>query len=278
MECMQMPVLAVVNRKGGSGKSTIATHLAAWMAHQGCAVMLGDVDRQQSTRTWLRRRAASVPAILPWAIDQKNVLKAPAGVTHVVLDTPGGLQGFDLSRLVMQADAIVIPVCNSLFDRDSAANCHAELLAHPRVSSGRCKLGVVGMRIDARTRGADVLRQWALEHGMPFWGVLREAQVYVKTVENGLTLFDLPASAHEADLQQWQALLAHLAPVMHLQPPAAVRLQVPSDELASATAPGGLATENPATPHILPARAPALMPAQSSLVHGDRFAGLRTGK
>jgi chromosome partitioning protein len=273
-----MPVVAVVNRKGGSGKSTVAAHLAAWMAHQGCAVMLGDVDRQQSTRTWLKRRVASVPAILPWAIDQKNLLKAPAGVTHVVLDTPGGLQGFELSRLVMQADAIVIPVCNSLFDRDSAASCHAELMAHPRVSSGRCKLGVVGMRIDARTRGAEVLRLWAQERGMPFWGVLREAQVYVKTVENGLTLFDLPASAHEADLQQWQAVLAQLAPVMHLQPPAATRLQVPSDELASAAAPTELETEFSPSQHILPARAQALMPAQGTLVHGDRFAGSRTGK
>lgn len=273
-----MPVVAVVNRKGGSGKSTIATHLAAWMAHQGCAVMLGDVDRQQSTRTWLKRRVPSVPAILPWTIDQKNVLKAPSGVTHVVLDTPGGLQGFELSRLVMQADAIVIPVCNSLFDRDSAASCHAELIAHPRVSSGRCKLGVVGMRIDARTRGAELLRQWALECEMPFWGVLREAQVYVKTVENGLTLFDLPASAHEADLQQWQPLLTQLAPVMHLQPPAATRLQVPSEELASAFSALDTAPENRPQAHILPARAKALMPAQGALVHGDRFASFHNGK
>jgi chromosome partitioning protein len=268
-----MPVIAVVNRKGGSGKSTLAAHLAAWMAHQGCTVMLGDVDRQQSTRTWLKRRIASAPAILPWVIDQKNVLKPPAGVTHVVLDTPGGLHGFDLSRLVMQADAIVIPVCNSLFDRDSAAACHAELMTHPRVSSGRCKLGVVGMRIDARTRGADTLRQWAQGRGMPFWGVLREAQVYVKTVENGLTLFDLPATAHEADLAQWQPILGQLAPVARLQPPAPSTLQVPSDEHArlSDTHEFSHAQSPQALSTILPARAQALMPAQGTLVHGDRF-------
>ena len=76
-----MPVIAVINRKGGSGKSTMATHLAAWLARQGAAVMLGDVDRQQSTRTWLKRRSPTLPAIAPWAIDQKNVLKVPVGVT-----------------------------------------------------------------------------------------------------------------------------------------------------------------------------------------------------
>ena len=85
-----MPVIAVINRKGGSGKSTLATHLAAWMARQGATVMLGDVDRQQSTRAWLKRREPPLPSIVPWTIDQKNVLKVPAGVTHVVLDTPGG--------------------------------------------------------------------------------------------------------------------------------------------------------------------------------------------
>lgn len=274
-----MPVVAVVNRKGGSGKSTLAAHLAAWMAHQGCAVMLGDVDRQQSTRTWLKRRIASAPPILPWTIDQKNVLKPPAGVTHVVLDTPGGLHGFDLSRLVMQADAIVIPVCNSLFDRDSAASCHAELMTHPRVSSGRCKLGVVGMRIDARTRGADVLRQWAQDRGMPFWGVLREAQIYVKTVENGLTLFDLPADAHGADLSQWQEILEQLAPVTRLSAPRPTPLQVPSDELATAQPPQSLLFETaPQQSPIKPARAQALMPAQGTLVHGDRFTGSHTGR
>ncbi len=122
-----MPVIAVVNRKGGSGKSTLATHLAAWLARQGVAVMLGDVDRQQSTRTWLKRRNAALPAIMPWAIDQKNVLKPPAGITHVVLDTPGGLHGFELAKVVMSADVVIMPVCHSMFDRESAASCHAEL-------------------------------------------------------------------------------------------------------------------------------------------------------
>ena len=51
-----MPVIAVINRKGGSGKSTLATHLAGYYANAGAAVMLGDVDRQLSTQTWLRQR------------------------------------------------------------------------------------------------------------------------------------------------------------------------------------------------------------------------------
>ena len=143
-----MPVIAVVNRKGGSGKSTLATHIAGYCANNHIPVMLGDVDRQQSTQTWLKLRSAHTraehPAIMGWAIDPKNVLRAPAGVSHVILDTPGGMRGFELARVVALADAILMPVCNSVFDRESAADCYAELQALPRVASGLLYLFFLG--------------------------------------------------------------------------------------------------------------------------------------
>jgi chromosome partitioning protein len=256
-----MPVIAVINRKGGSGKSTLATHLAAWLAQQGASVMLGDVDRQQSTRAWLRRRDPALPAIMPWAIDQKNVLKVPVGVTHVVLDTPGGLHGFELSKVVMSADAILMPVCNSMFDRESAAACHAELVALPRVASGRCKIGVVGMRLDGRTRAGELLRDWALALDVPFLGVLRETQLYVKSLENGQTIFDLPASINRADLLQWEPILQWLRPVAKLPSHA---------ECAPVAAPVST-QDHMAASRMNPPRAMSLMPAQEALVPGDRL-------
>jgi chromosome partitioning protein len=210
-----MPVIAVVNRKGGSGKSTLAAHLAAWCAHQGSAVMLGDVDRQQSTRSWLRKRNESLPAIAPWTVDQ-NILRVPTGITHVILDTPGGLHGFDLARMVMFADVILMPVCGSAFDRESAADCHAELMALPRVATGRCKVACIGMRIDTRTRTPQVLKEWANGLGMPFLGVLRESQAYVQCLERGMTLFDLPAERVPTDLREWQPILGWLAPQLSI--------------------------------------------------------------
>lgn len=259
-----MPVIAVINRKGGSGKSTLATHLAAWLAQQGVAVMLGDVDRQQSTKAWLKRRPAQLPTIAPWAIAPNNVLKPPPGVTHVVLDTPGGLRGFELARVIMSTDAVLVPVCHSLFDRDSAAACLAELQSLPRIASGRCKLGVVGMRLDARTKAADSLRQWALELQQNFLGVLRETQTYVRSLDNGYTLFDAP-STHAQDLAQWGPILEWLRPVVGLAPPP---IAAPAPEPSAST-------------RVQSPRAASLMPAQESMVHGTRltvFAGApRTG-
>jgi chromosome partitioning protein len=249
-----MPVIAVVNRKGGSGKSTLAAHMAAWCARRGHAVMLGDVDRQQSSRSWLKRRDPALPAIAPWGIDQKNMLRVPAGITHVVLDTPGGLHGFELARIVMFADAIVMPVCPSLFDRESAAHCHAELMTLPRVANGRCRLATVGMRVDGRTRAGDVLRQWSGELGLPMIGVLRETQLYVRALERGLTVFDLPAPQAAADMAQWDSILAWLQPL--LEP-----LQAANDP----------APDRAATTRVASARPPSLMPAQESLLHGTRL-------
>lgn len=267
-----MPVIAVVNRKGGSGKSTLAAHLAAWCAHRGSAVMLGDVDRQQSTRSWLRKRNAALPAIAPWTVDQ-NILRVPTGITHVILDTPGGLHGFDLARMVMFADIILMPVCGSAFDRESAADCHAELMALPRVATGRCKVACIGMRIDTRTRTPQTLKDWATGLGMPFLGVLRESQAYVQCLERGMTIFDLPTERVPTDLRQWQPILGWLAPQLAITPAAATRSGHPAHPpLASApallaarpaVAPAPLPSRLLATPgiHQAASRGPAAVPA-----------------
>jgi chromosome partitioning protein len=113
----------------------------------------------------------------------------------------------------MSADAILMPVCESAFDREAAAQCWAELAAHPRVASGKCRVAVVGMRIDARTRAEQTLRAWAEVIGAPFLGVLRDTQAYVRCIERGLTLFDLQPAKVQADLEQWAPLLDWLDPL-----------------------------------------------------------------
>lgn len=258
-----MPVIAVVNRKGGSGKSTIATHIAAYCAHKGIGVMLGDVDRQQSTRSWLRLREQRHPQakpILGWAVNQSSALRAPTGISHVVLDTPGGLYGLDLARVVMFADAILMPVCNSVFDRDSAAQCYDELRLLPRISSGRCKLAVVGMRVDNSTLDSATLTQWSSERGLNYLGALRDAPTYVQCIEQGVTLFDLQKQTVSQDLAQWQPILDWLQPILFPPPPEATQTNLPPRQIS-------LGNEVAKS-----ARVGSLQPVQQSLVQGERLA------
>jgi len=262
-----MPVVAVINRKGGSGKSTLATHLAVHYAQAGHAVLLGDVDRQQSAQSWLRRRVesplpgtptATSGSIAAGGVDPRSVLRVPAGISHVVLDTPGGLRGFDLARVVMAADVVLMPLGASVFDRESAADCHAELLALPRVASGRCRVAALGMRIDARTRGAEQLAAWAEGLKLEFVGVLRETQGYVRCIENGLTLFDLPPAQTQADRAQWQPLLEWLAAAAPAAPSTATaKSPARSPEVtakATLTAAPRLATRPATLPETAPLR------------------------
>lgn len=218
-----MPVVAVVNRKGGSGKSTLAAHLAAYGANNGASVAVVDVDRQQSMRAWLRERNARStdqrPAIVGSAVESTSFVRPPAGTDLVVVDTPGGLTGLELARVVMYADAILMPVCNSLFDRESASDCLVELRRLPRVASGRCRLAVIGMRVEPGSDGHLVLQRWANERQLALSAALRESATYIRCAEQGLTLFDLPPAVVRPEMAEWQPLLDWLRPV--LQPPAA---------------------------------------------------------
>lgn len=262
-----MPVIAIVNPKGGSGKSTLATHLAGHAASRGLPVMLGDVDRQKSTLVWLRRRSVEPLArrapIVSWVVDAQRTLRPPTGVTHVVLDTPGGLHGLELARVVMSADAILMPVCESAFDREAAAQCWAELASHPRIVSGKCRVAVVGMRIDARTRAETTLRAWAEVIGAPFLGVLRDTQAYVRCVERGLTIFDLQPCKVQADLDQWAPVLDWLDPLWVSQelgtPSQAGALEQPAGPAPSAEVRRVVRSPGPARP-VLEELAAALRP------------------
>jgi chromosome partitioning protein len=228
-ECAKMAVIAVVNRKGGSGKSTLATHLAAWLARDGERVLLGDVDRQLSTQVWLKRRAATQRGqVNGWTVDPKAMVRPPANVGHVVLDTPGGLRGFELARVVMYADAILMPVCHSAFDRASAAEGFAELQSLPRVAQGRCRIAAVGMRVDSRADTRESLKRWANDTGVEFIGALRYSARYVQAIEDGLTLFDLPANTVKTDLAQWQPILDWVAQALGTARPEPVEVKRPA--------------------------------------------------
>ena len=199
-----MPVVVVANPKGGVGKSTLATNIAGYFASQGHAVMLGDADRQQSSRLWLGLRPEAARPISTWEMRSDMIVRPPKGTTHVVLDTPGGLHGWRFNDVMKMADKLVVPLQPSVFDifatRDFldkvAENRHADKLA----------IGLVGMRVDARTLAADKLRDYVASLGLPVLGELRNTQNYVHLAARGLPLFDVAPQRVEKDLEQWQEL------------------------------------------------------------------------
>lgn len=203
-----MPVIVIANPKGGVGKSTLATNVAGCLAHAGHAVMLGDVDRQQSSRQWLALRPAHLPRIQGWDVNAEQVLRPPKGVTHVVLDTPAGLADKRLDAVLRLADKLLIPLQPSLFDIQATHAFVQELQAHRR--AGEITVGLVGMRVREHTQSNEQLHHYLSTLPVPVAAWLRDTQNYVQLAARGLTLWDVAPSRVQRDLDQWQPLKAWL--------------------------------------------------------------------
>ncbi|CAN5890675.1 ParA family protein [soil metagenome] len=210
-----MPVIVVANPKGGAGKSTLATQIAGYLAAKGHAVMLGDVDRQQSSRTWLSLRPAGLPRIAAWAVAHDEIVRPPKGTTHVVLDTPAGLHGKRLDEVMKIADKIVIPLQPSIFDIHATHAFIRQLRSHKR--AGKVQIGIVGMRTREGTIATDQLRSFlqgmeGAEDGSapPLIGFVRDTQNYVHLAAHGLTLWDVSGHRFDRDIEQWAPIAAWL--------------------------------------------------------------------
>lgn len=202
-----MQSFLIANPKGGAGKSTLATNLAGCFARQGHRVMLGDIDRQQSSREWLRLRPPSLPHIATWDIEPDQPARPPKDTTHVVLDTPAGLHGKRLAQMLKLVNRVIVPLQPSLFDILATRDFLDVLLEEKEVRKQHAFVAVVGMRVDARTRAAAELERFLADQGLPVLTLLRDTQNYVQAAAHGLTIFDLPASRAAQDWAQWQPLL-----------------------------------------------------------------------
>lgn len=195
----RMKTLLVANPKGGSGKTTLATNLAGYLASIGQQVALMDMDRQQSAATWLELREEGLPAITRF--------QTGTNPDWLVIDSPAGLHGKMLERALKLATQVVVPVSPSLFDMAASQDFLDALQAERGVRKGKIFVGVVGMRIDPRTRMGLTLQEFLEKQDLPVLAYLRYAQSYVNAAFEGKSLFDLPHHLASRELEQWDYLI-----------------------------------------------------------------------
>lgn len=199
-----MPVIVVANPKGGVGKTTLSTNLAGYLASRGHAVMLGDVDRQQSSRLWLDQRPEGLPRVRTWDTSGGDVVRPPKGTTHVVLDTPAGLQGRRLDEVMKLAHKVLVPLQPSIFDIHATHDFIEQLLEHRRAR--KLQVAVVGMRTREGTIATDHLKSFLGGLKVPLLGYLRDTQNYVHLAAHGLSLWDVRSTRFERDVEQWEPI------------------------------------------------------------------------
>ena len=205
-----MRTVLVVNPKGGCGKTTLSTNLAGALAQRGDSVVLWDLDRQKSALEWLALRSPELPVI--HSLDAKDEPSGKAKRKHdwLIMDSPAGLHGKNLERAVKPVDKVLMPVQPSLFDMAATRNFLAVMHAEHLLRKGKHFLGIVGMRVDERTKAAATLEAFLKQFDLPVLTYLRDTQVYANAAFQGKSIFDLPHYLNEKDVEDWKPLLKWL--------------------------------------------------------------------
>ncbi|MBT8141949.1 MAG: ParA family protein [Gammaproteobacteria bacterium] len=202
--------ILVINPKGGSGKSTVATNLAAHYAHKVDDVALVDFDSQASSLDWLERRSERYPEIVGLAGFEDGMRGVNRGTDIVIIDAPARTHKTELTDLVNRAETIVIPVQPSPIDMDATAKFLDELSHYKKIKEKKVKVGLVANRFRENTLVWDKLDEFLEKQKPPYIAAFREAQNYIRAYTRGLGINELPEYLAWPDQQQWEPLIEWL--------------------------------------------------------------------
>jgi chromosome partitioning protein len=206
-----MRTILVASSKGGVGKSTVSTNLAAYFAVEGKATAILDADRQKSSTHWCEKRAHLETAVLPLDGTRRGWEKSlPEGIQRLVVDAPAGAMGDDLAAFLDRADAVIVPVLPSAIDLEATVPFLNTLVAHPRVKKGKLPVGILANRLkpwtSASQQAVAQLKSWPY----PVVGELRDTQAYVLMAALGKSLFDYHSEQIRSHQEDWAPLLRWL--------------------------------------------------------------------
>ena len=202
--------IMVLNAKGGCGKSTLATNIAAYFANQGASVALADFDPQRSSLDWLDRRPEDRARIAGVAGFEDGLRRAPRSADFIVIDAPARTHAKELTDLVRHAETIVVPVLPSTIDMQATTTFLEELRKIGKIERKQARFGLVANRVRDNTLIFDDLDDYLSRVRAPYIAALREAQNYVRAYTRGLGIFELPEYLAWPDWNDWEPLTAWL--------------------------------------------------------------------
>jgi chromosome partitioning protein len=198
-----MQVIVVASSKGGAGKSTVATNLAAYFALQGKRTALIDADRQKSSTHWCEKRAHLDSAVLPIDGSKKGWKKhLPSQTEVVIVDAAAGDMADDLEEFLEIASLVLVPVLPSTIDLEATVPFLDSLAASARVKKGKLPVALVGNRLKPWTGASQQAMEQIKAWPYPVVAELRDTQAYVLMVALGKSLFDYHSEQvrnHQAD-------------------------------------------------------------------------------
>jgi len=217
--------LLVANAKGGSGKTTITTNLATYLANAEHGVAIIDHDPQGSSYQWGRERNPTLADVdcINGSKPQDGhhtrsfQLKVATNTNYILIDTPAGLSGVALSDYIRHCDAILIPIVPSAIDIRAATSFIKDVLLSPGYRRDPKPIAVIANRVKKNTVGYSKLEIFLRSLHIPFVATIRDTQRYVRASELGMGLYDF-SNPNPDDLKEWLPLIEWLhAQVKKLQ-------------------------------------------------------------
>ena len=210
-----MRSILVLNSKGGTGKTTLATNLAAYYALAEYNVALVDYDVQKSALDWLDTRPEDC-AYIHGVDGTRPGARIPRNMDYVFMDAPAANHGDAMVRLLRKAQTCLIPVVPSALDLNAAVRFLDRLVRLGRVLNRKVRVGTVANRVRENSIGQEELQRFLRavrlpdRRRLPFVAALRSTQSYVHAAEQGLSIWELPPSRVHHDLELWEPLIKWL--------------------------------------------------------------------
>jgi chromosome partitioning protein len=209
--------IVVINPKGGCGKTTLATNLAAYFARRGPIPAVMDCDPQGSSMTWIERRPTSKPPVHGIAAYKRTMqatrswqLRVPQETTNLIVDSPASIAHDDLREVTRDASSILVPVLPSSIDIHAASRCIADLLLVAKVDRRERKLAVVANRTRKNTKSFEKLMRFLDSLGIPIIAVLRDSQNFVRAAEEGIGICEMTPYKVKKDMEQFEKIIEWL--------------------------------------------------------------------
>lgn len=201
----------VASSKGGCGKTTVSTNLAAHYAVDGKATVLVDCDRLGSSKRWCEHRAGLASAVLPIDGTRRGWQdKVPTDAQRVIVDTPAGIHPDQVAELLDWIDAVVVPVLPSPFDLEATAPFLNELAELKPIKRGKVPVAVVANRLKPWTNASQQALGEIKGFPFPIVAQLRDTQGYVMATGMGKSLFDYHSEYVRHHQDDWKPLLRWL--------------------------------------------------------------------
>ena len=204
--------VCVINGKGGCGKTTVATHLAAALSASGLNTLLVDLDRHNGATRWhkMRPKTAAKIGLTNW---KKEFGAVPKGTQRVVIDCPASLRLPRVQEIVAESDLLIVPLLPSIFDQHATKLFLQRLQKIKKVRSGRKEILIVHNRCRERSSASRQLDEYLANLGHDAFARITDRTLYPQLAAQGLTVFDGTAKPLQKLQEEWMPLIEEIEAV-----------------------------------------------------------------